>query len=65
MRAASAGVASGRHDMAPIHFNLALALLKIPGRTNEAATHLKAVLRLQPDNDLARKILASIAAPGP
>jgi hypothetical protein len=27
--------------------------------------HLKEVLRLQPDNDLARKILASIAASGP
>jgi tetratricopeptide (TPR) repeat protein len=52
-------------DIAPIHFNLALALLKIPGRTNEAVMHLKEVLRLQPDNDLARKILASIAASGP
>jgi tetratricopeptide (TPR) repeat protein len=52
-------------DMASIHFNLALALLKVPGQANEAATHLEAVLRLQPDNDRARKILANIAASGP
>jgi protein O-mannosyl-transferase len=47
-------------DIAAIHLNLAFALLKIPGRADEAVTQLKAVLRLQPDNERARQILDRI-----
>jgi tetratricopeptide (TPR) repeat protein len=49
------------HD-ATIHYNLAGALLKTPGRANEAVAHLKEVVRLQPDNKMARQILARINA---
>ena len=40
--------------------NLALALLEIPGRTDEAVAHLEAALRLQPGNESARAILARL-----
>lgn len=49
-----------RPDLAPIHFNLALALLKTPGRTPEAAGHLRTVLRLEPGNAQARQLLDSL-----
>ncbi|HEY5079078.1 MAG TPA: tetratricopeptide repeat protein, partial [Opitutaceae bacterium] len=48
-------------DGAPIHFNLALALLKTPDRAAEALPHLREVVRLQPDNEQARALLARIA----
>jgi len=47
-------------DYAEAHFNLAIALLKLPGRGDEAKTHLETVLRLQPKNEQARQILARI-----
>jgi protein O-mannosyl-transferase len=47
-------------DVAAIQLNLAIALLKLPNRANEAAEHLNAVLRLQPDNAVARQILTRI-----
>jgi tetratricopeptide (TPR) repeat protein len=47
-------------DIAAIHFNLAVALLQTPGRTGEAVEHLKTVLRLQPENDSARQLLADV-----
>jgi hypothetical protein len=40
-------------------------LLKSPGRTNEAVAHLGEALRLQPDNEAARQILARIRASQP
>ena len=49
-----------RPDLAPIHFNLALALLKTPGRTQEAAGHLRTVLQLEPGNGQARQLLDSL-----
>ena len=47
-------------DDAQTHFYLAEALLRIPGRTEEAAEHLREVVRLQPGNDRARQILEQI-----
>jgi protein O-mannosyl-transferase len=52
-------------EMAAIHFNLALALLRTSSRTNDAAPHLETVLRLQPENDAARRILTQIKGPPP
>jgi protein O-mannosyl-transferase len=52
-------------DVAAIHLNLALALLRMPGHGDEAADHLKAVLRLQPDNPVARQVLDRITAGQP
>lgn len=49
-------------DYADAHFNLAVALLNLPDRVNEARAHLETVLRLQPDNDAARQMLAKIRA---
>ena len=49
-------------DDATIHFYLAGALLRTPGRIDEAAAHLREVVRLQPDNHEARRILARIEA---
>ncbi len=46
-----------RPDMAALQLNLALALLKAPERAGEAAAHLKEVLRLQPGNETARRVL--------
>jgi tetratricopeptide (TPR) repeat protein len=54
-----------RPDDPAIHFYLAGALLKIPGRTEEAVSQLKEVERLQPENDVPRRILARIGAGGP
>ena len=42
---------------------LAVAELKVPGGTGEAIGHLRAVIRVQPGNDVARQILAEIGAP--
>jgi len=50
---------------AQIHLNIAVTLLRIPGRDNEAAAHLESALRLQPGNQLARKILDRIGASKP
>jgi hypothetical protein len=52
-------------DDAAIHFGLAVALLKIPGRTDEAVAHLEATVRLRPENDQARQILTRIRASRP
>ena len=46
---------------ARIHVGLAIALLKDPGRTAEAAAQLREALAIQPDNEMARQILARIA----
>ena len=45
---------------AEIHYNIALALLNVPGRGNEAAAQLEAYLRIRPGNEAARQILARI-----
>jgi len=52
-------------DDAAAHFNMAVALLQIPGRGDEATAHLETVLRLQPGNETARKILERIRASQP
>jgi tetratricopeptide (TPR) repeat protein len=44
-------------DFVPAHFDLALALLKNPGRLDEAITQYGEVLRRQPDNFAARENL--------
>jgi tetratricopeptide (TPR) repeat protein len=49
-----------RPDMASLQLNLALALLKVPNRADEAAAHLREVLRLQPGNEAARQALDQI-----
>jgi len=46
--------------VAAMHFNLAVALLKVPGRAGEAVTQLQAALRIEPGNVRARQILSSI-----
>lgn len=45
-----------------IHFDLAVSLLKVPGRVDDAVVHLREVLRLQPQNSWARQILERIEA---
>jgi len=45
-----------------IHFYLAGALLQVPGRTDEAVAQLREVLRLQPDNEQARRVLDKVQA---
>ena len=52
-------------DLAQTHLNLAIALLGTEGGAAEAEAHLDAVLRLQPGNEQARKILAEIRASKP
>jgi len=47
---------------AAIHFFYAGALLRLPGRTADAVAELDEVLRLQPDNEAARRVLARIQA---
>ena len=47
-----------------LHLNLALALLRSPGRDGDAASELREALRLQPGNAEARRLLARINAPG-
>jgi hypothetical protein len=42
-----------------------VALLEIPGRRDEATAHIEAVLRLQPGNEPAQKVLARIRASRP
>jgi Flp pilus assembly protein TadD len=49
-------------DDAAMQFYLAGALLRIPGRADEAEAHLKEVLRLQPGNDRARQVLDQLDA---
>jgi protein O-mannosyl-transferase len=48
-------------DDARIHLGLAIVLLQIPGRESETVLHLRESLRLQPDDELARRILDHIA----
>jgi protein O-mannosyl-transferase len=48
-------------DDARIHLGIAIVLLQIPGRNSDAVVHLRETLRLQPGNELARRILESIA----
>jgi protein O-mannosyl-transferase len=55
---------SQRPDDAAIHLNLAYALLRIPGRSDDAASQLREVLRLQPDNGTASRLLAQLGALG-
>jgi tetratricopeptide (TPR) repeat protein len=43
-----------------VHLNLAVALLKIPGRAEDAVSQLNDVLRIQPNNPIAVKLLARI-----
>jgi tetratricopeptide (TPR) repeat protein len=49
-------------DFADAHLRLAGALLRLPGRREEARSHLEAVLRLQPGNEQARQMLAGMQA---
>jgi protein O-mannosyl-transferase len=51
-----------RPDDPTIHFYLAGALLQAPGRTDEAVAQLREVLRLQPDNEQARRVLDKVEA---
>ena len=50
---------------AETRFNIALVLLKMPGRENEAADQLEALLKARPGNEAARRILAQIRAGQP
>jgi tetratricopeptide (TPR) repeat protein len=50
-------------DDPSVLLRLAVAELKVPGGTGEAIGHLRAVIRVQPGNDVAREILADIGAP--
>jgi len=50
---------------AEIRLNIALALLRIPGREEEAAGQLEAFLRVRPENETARRMLARIRATHP
>jgi tetratricopeptide (TPR) repeat protein len=45
-----------------IHFGLAVSLLKVNGRVDDAVAHLREVLRIQPGNARARQILERIEA---
>jgi protein O-mannosyl-transferase len=49
-----------RPDDATIQLNFAVILLKVPGRSGEAAAHAKEALRLQPGNQAALDLLARI-----
>ncbi|HEY1764353.1 MAG TPA: tetratricopeptide repeat protein [Opitutaceae bacterium] len=45
---------------AEIHLNIAVALLSLPGARNEVIEQVKAYLRVRPENDTTRQILAQI-----
>jgi len=45
---------------AGIHYNIAMVLIRIPGREEEAATELEAFLRAVPGNESARRVLEAI-----
>jgi len=47
-------------NLAEAHYNLGLALAKMPGRSAEAIAHLEAALRLRPDLQYAREVLARL-----
>jgi Flp pilus assembly protein TadD len=49
-------------DDPTIHYDLALELLRDPGRKGEAMWHLAKVVRLQPDNASARRLLEQAKA---
>ena len=44
---------------------LAAVLLRLPGRRDEARAHLEAGLRLEPQNDGARRLLGSLGEKQP
>jgi tetratricopeptide (TPR) repeat protein len=48
-------------DDVTVHLNFAVALLSLPGRTDDAVSHLREVLRLQPGNAAATRVLARIS----
>jgi hypothetical protein len=48
---------------AEAHYNLAVALLRVPGRRLEARQHIEAFARLWPDPVKAREILAQFPVP--
>ena len=48
-----------------VHYNIALALLRTPGGADEAEEQLEAFLKIMPDNEMARRILAQIRANHP
>jgi tetratricopeptide (TPR) repeat protein len=47
-------------DYAEAHYNLAVALLRTPGRGREAKAHLDAFYRLWPDKAQAREIIGAL-----
>jgi len=51
-------------DVAGFHLNLAVTLMRLPGRGDEAAAHLREVLRLDPGNVLAQRMLAEVQESG-
>jgi len=50
---------------AEIRLNIAIALLNVPGGRNEALAQLEAYLRVRPENETTRQILAQIQASQP
>jgi tetratricopeptide (TPR) repeat protein/tryptophan-rich sensory protein len=54
-----------RPNFADAHYNLAVALLNKPGRRGEAAEQLRTVLRLQPRNAEAARLLGKAEGDGP
>ncbi|HEY1793166.1 MAG TPA: tetratricopeptide repeat protein [Opitutaceae bacterium] len=60
----AAGQFAAAVDAAPAdpsaHMDLAAALLRVPGRSSDAAAQLREVLRLQPGNARAARLLAEI-----
>jgi len=52
-------------NYAEIRYNIAMALLSIPGRTNEAAEQLEAFLKERPGNEAAQRMLSRIRASRP
>jgi len=52
-------------NYAEIRYNIAVALLSIPGRSNEAAEQLEAFLQARPGNEAARRMLSQIRAGRP
>jgi tetratricopeptide (TPR) repeat protein len=55
----------GNPDSVEAHYNLGLALAKMPGRSAQAIAHLEAALRLRPDLQFAREVLARLRPSGP
>jgi tetratricopeptide (TPR) repeat protein len=49
-----------RPDDASLHLGLAIVLLKLPGRAEDAVAHLQEALKLEPGNAVARRILDQV-----